>query len=49
LLDRDELGFEDGVEGVVDDRALEWDGTGFGGGGVALDDDFLGAISSRTI
>ena len=44
---RDEVGFEDEdvVEGVVvEERALECEGAGFGGG-VALDEDFLGAIA----
>ena len=43
LFDRDELGFEGAVEGVEEERALECEGTGFGGG-VAPDEDFLGAI-----
>jgi hypothetical protein len=45
LFDRDELGFEGVVEGVEEERALECEGAGFGGGGVALDEDFLGAIA----
>jgi hypothetical protein len=43
LFDRDELGFEGVVEGVEEETALECEGTGFGGG-VPLDEDFLGAI-----
>jgi hypothetical protein len=45
LFDRDELGFEGAVEGVEEERTLECEGTGFGGGGVALDEGFLGAIA----
>jgi hypothetical protein len=45
LFDRDELGFEGAVEGVEEERALECEGTDFGGGGVAPDEDFLGAIA----
>jgi hypothetical protein len=52
LFERDEDGvdFEDGVEGVVEERGRECEGTGFGGGGVALDEeDFLGAIAGHSI
>lgn len=45
LFDRDELGFEGVVEGVEEERALECEGAGFGGWGVAPDEDFLGAIA----
>jgi len=45
LFDRDELGFEGVVEGVEEEGALACEGAGFGGGGVALDEDFLGAIA----
>jgi hypothetical protein len=45
LFDRDELGFEGVVEGVEEEGALECEGAGFGGGGVAPDEDFLGAIA----
>ena len=45
LFDRYELGFEGVVEGVEEERALECEGTVLGGGGVALDGDFLGAIA----
>lgn len=49
LFERDEVGFEGGAEGVVEERALVWEGTGFGGGGVAPDEDFFGAISSCAV
>ena len=45
LFDRDELGFEGVVEGVEEEGTLECEGAGFGGGGVAPDEDFLGAIA----
>jgi hypothetical protein len=45
LFDRDEFGFEGAVEGVEEEWTLECEGTGFGGGGVVPDEDFLGAIA----
>lgn len=45
MLERVELGFEDGVEELVEESARAWDGTGLGAGGVAAaEEDFLGAI-----
>jgi hypothetical protein len=45
LFDKDELGFKGAVEGVGEETALECEGRGFVGGGVAPDEDFLGAIA----
>lgn len=51
LLERDGFDFEDGVEkGLLEESARPWDGTGLGGGGVAVvdeDEDFLGAIAEE--
>ena len=47
LFDNDELGFMGAVVGVGEERALECEGTGFVGGGVAPDEDFLGAITEN--
>jgi hypothetical protein len=50
LLERVELGFEDGVEELAEESARAWDGTGLGPGGVAAaEEDFLGAIVQQLL